>query len=75
METDAEKPAQPRAHLYYFDYLRVFGVLCVIFMHTAGGPLRSDVGTPGWQMTDLCTSLAFTAVPLFLMMSFQPTRP
>lgn len=69
METDAEKPAQPRAHLYYFDYLRVFGVLCVIFMHTAGGPLRSDVGSPGWQMTDLCTSLAFTAVPLFLMMS------
>jgi surface polysaccharide O-acyltransferase-like enzyme len=69
MDIQAERPAQTRAHLYYFDFLRVFGVLCVVFMHAAAGPLRVTLGTAGWQLTNICTSLAFTAVPLYLMMS------
>ena len=52
----------------YFDGLRIFAALCVIFMHTAAGPLRAGVNTD-WHLLNVCTSLAFTAVPLFFMMS------
>ncbi len=37
-------------------------------MHTAAGPLRAGINT-GWHLLNVCTSLAFTAVPLFFMMS------
>ncbi|MFR0796185.1 MAG: acyltransferase [Oscillospiraceae bacterium] len=57
-----------RPHVDYFDGLRIFAALCVIFMHTAAGPLRAGVNTD-WHLLNVCTSLAFTAVPLFLMMS------
>ena len=30
-----------RPHVDYFDGLRIFAALCVIFMHTAAGPLRA----------------------------------
>lgn len=57
-----------REHIYYFDYLRIFGLCSVIFMHTASGPLRAELDL-GWHFLNLGTSLAFTAVPLFFMMS------
>lgn len=57
-----------RPHVDYFDGLRIFAALCVIFMHTAAGPLRAGVNTD-WHLLNVCTSLAFTAVPLFFMMS------
>lgn len=57
-----------REHIYYFDYLRVFACLNVIFMHTAAESLRWSI-TPNWYITNAYTSLAFTAVPLFFMMS------
>lgn len=37
-------------------------------MHTAAGPLRQSFNLD-WEWLNLCTSFAFTAVPLFLMMS------
>ncbi|MCI8478294.1 MAG: acyltransferase family protein [Oscillospiraceae bacterium] len=40
----------------------------VIFMHTAAGLLRGAVNMQ-WWLLNFCTSFAFTAVPLFLMMS------
>lgn len=55
-------------HIYYFDYLRILALLSVIFMHTASGPLRAGLGL-NWMFLNLGTSLAFTAVPLFFMMS------
>lgn len=58
-----------REHIYYFDYLRIIGLVSVIFMHTAAAPLRAQAGTADWQLTSVFTSFAFTAVPLFLMMS------
>lgn len=58
-----------RKHIYYFDYLRIFALVSVIFMHAASAPLRAGVGGTDWQLTNAFTSLAFTAVPLFLMMS------
>ncbi|MBQ3528484.1 MAG: acyltransferase [Clostridia bacterium] len=57
-----------RQHIYYFDYLRIIAAICVIFMHTAAGPLRGEVDLD-WQFMNIITSFAFTAVPLFFMMS------
>ena len=60
--------AQKRAHIYYFDYLRMIAAVSVIYMHVAALPLRGAVNFQ-WQLMNICTSFAFTAVPLFFMMS------
>lgn len=57
-----------KKHIYYFDYLRVFAMLGVIYMHAASSVLRGELNI-GWHITNLITSLAFTAVPFFFMMS------
>lgn len=57
-----------REHVHYFDYLRVMASIFVIFMHTAAGPLRRGF-TGDWHLVNLTTTVGFTAVPLFLMMS------
>lgn len=46
-----------RAHVEYFDWLRIIAALSVIFMHTAAGPLRAGINT-GWHLLNVCTSLA-----------------
>lgn len=55
----------------YFDYLRIFAMLCVVFMHSATSVLWIDpIGIGGnWLLVNGGTSLAFCAVPLFFMMS------
>lgn len=63
-----EPPAGGRQHIDYFDPLRVTAAFGVIFMHTASDLLRLGI-TPQWEITNVCTSLAFTSVPLFLLMS------
>ena len=60
---------QKREHIYYFDHLRIIGLVSVIFMHTASAALRMAPDTADWRLTSFFTSFAFTAVPLFLMMS------
>lgn len=57
-----------KKHIYYFDYLRFISAIGVIYMHVAANPLRGDL-TTGWHGMNLLTSFAFTAVPLFFMMS------
>ena len=57
-----------REHIHYFDRLRAFAAVSVIFMHVAAGPLRGAVNGQ-WQVLNALTSIAFTAVPLFFMMS------
>ena len=59
---------QKREHIHYFDYLRIIAAISVIYMHVAALPLRGAVNIQ-WQMLNVCTSFAFTAVPLFFMMS------
>lgn len=56
---------------YYLDYIRVAAMIFVVFMHSASNGLRYNTAAPGenWHLLNLCTSLAFTAVPLFFMMS------
>ncbi len=55
-------------HVYYFDYLRIFAAISVIYMHVAAGPLRREINLD-WHLIDFFTCLGFTAVPLFFMMS------
>ena len=59
---------QTRKHIAYLDYLRLFSAAGVVYMHTAAAGLRGGVGL-GWHGMNLVTSLAFTAVPLFFMIS------
>lgn len=60
-----------KKHYYYFDYLRFFAMLCVVFMHCAVSALRVNTSYIGgnWHLINIMTSLAFSAVPLFFMMS------
>lgn len=57
-----------KKHVYYFDYIRLISALGVIYMHVAAGPLRGPL-TVGWHAMNVLTCFAFTAVPLFIMMS------
>ncbi len=57
-----------RTHLYYFDHIRALACLGVVYMHTAVRVLNGHMGK-GWVAANILTSIAFTAVPLFLMMS------
>ena len=64
-----------KQHIWYIDILRVISAAGVIFMHTAAFGLRAGVlgeapyVTRGWHLMNLVTSFAFTAVPLFFMIS------
>ena len=51
-----------------FDWLRLFAMSGVVFMHTASGLLRAERNL-GWHGANLLVSLSFTAVPLFFMIS------
>lgn len=57
-----------RSHIHYFDHLRLLATVSVVFMHVASGLLRDTAG-PWWELLNIFTSFAFSAVPLFLMMS------
>jgi surface polysaccharide O-acyltransferase-like enzyme len=66
---------ETKRHIHYIDPLRVISALGVVFMHTAASGLRAGVldaapyVTRGWHLMNLVTSFAFTAVPLFFMIS------
>jgi len=55
-------------HIHSFDYLRVIAALGVIYMHVASGALRAELNAH-WHCINVITSAAFTAVPLFFMIS------
>lgn len=55
-------------HIYYFDYIRLIAAVSVIYMHVAAGPLRGTINYD-WYAMNIVTCFAFTAVPLFFMMS------
>lgn len=57
-----------RTHIYYFDYIRIVAMIFVIFMHTAAGQLNGQMGT-SWNLLNIFVSIAYTAVPMFLMIS------
>ncbi len=55
-------------HIHGFDWLRLIAAISVIYMHVASAPLRGSLGTD-WHLINVLTSIGFTAVPLFFMMS------
>lgn len=55
-------------HIHYFDRLRLMAAISVIYMHVAAGPLRASIDI-GWHVMNVFSCFAFTAVPLFFMMS------
>lgn len=57
-----------KQHTNAYDYLRICAAFAVVFMHTAAPALASVMNTD-WYFLSLFTSLFFTAVPLFFMMS------
>lgn len=67
--TEQLKKGNERKHIYYFDYLRIIAMFSVVFMHVAAGPLRGIPFNGSWQILNLLTSFAFTAVPIFFMIS------
>jgi len=58
-----------KKHYYYIDYMRVFAMCCVVFMHAASSSLRMYLGSANWMVLNVVTSLAFCSVPLFFMIS------
>lgn len=59
-----------KKHIAYPDTLRLIASCFVVFMHTASGALRYDVaGHAGWYLLTAITGAAFSAVPLFFMLS------
>lgn len=58
-----------KQHYYDMDYLRVFAMICVVYMHAAAGSLRMYLLSANWTGLSILTSLAFCAVPLFFMLS------
>ena len=51
-----------------YDLLRVLSMAGVVYLHSAAGALR-QLGTPLWHFSNLISSLATAAVPLFFMLS------
>lgn len=59
---------EEKRRVYYFDYLRVIAAVSVVYMHAVSSLLRGPIEI-NWHLSNLFTSFAFTAVPLFFMMS------
>lgn len=51
-----------------YDLMRVISMLGVVYLHSAAGALR-QLGTPLWHFSNVISSLATVAVPLFFMLS------
>lgn len=57
-----------KTHIYYFDYIRIIAMTSVVFLHIAIAPLSAQIG-PSWHLLNICASILFTAIPMFLMIS------
>ncbi|MEG2420892.1 MAG: acyltransferase [Oscillospiraceae bacterium] len=52
-----------------YDVLRILSMFAVIYLHTAAGALREVENVAVWHFSNVATSLATIAVPLFFMLS------
>lgn len=52
-----------------FDLLRAASMAAVVYLHTAAGGLRQSEDMALWHLSNLLSSLAVAAVPLFFMIS------
>lgn len=54
---------------YYIDFLRIFSMFGVVFLHTVADLLRTEYETSLWHFSNLLTSVFSFAVPVFFMIS------
>lgn len=54
---------------YYIDFLRIFSMFAVVFLHTASDILRTEYNTALWHFSNALTSLFGVSVPIFFMIS------
>ena len=54
---------------YYIDFLRLFSMFAVVFLHTVADLLRTEYGTLLWHFSNVATSLFTASVPVFFMIS------
>lgn len=52
-----------------FDLIRAASMAAVVYLHTAAGGLRQSEDMALWHLSNLLSSLAVAAVPLFFMIS------
>lgn len=50
----------------YLDFLRVFSMMSVVFLHISAGTLRGNLLSPVWHISNFFTSIASVSVPVFL---------
>ncbi len=60
---------QTNSYIQYIDVLRVLSMLSVVFLHTAAGGLRVNLGSNLWHFSNIFTSIMSTSVPIFFMLS------
>lgn len=53
----------------YLDFLRVFSMMSVVFLHISAGTLRGNLLSPVWHISNFFTSFASVSVPVFFMIS------
>lgn len=58
-----------RKRLYYLDYLRIFSMFAVVFLHTVSDILRINYNEPVWHFSNIFSTLFSTSVPIFFMIS------
>ena len=56
-------------HVYFIDYLRIFGMLCVVFLHEAGVAINRLSTKADFELLNIAEGLVYAAVPLFFMIS------
>jgi surface polysaccharide O-acyltransferase-like enzyme len=56
-------------HIEYIDVLRVLSMLSVVFLHTAAGSLRGNLGSSTWHISNVLTAIMSSSVPIFFMIS------
>ena len=57
-----------REHIYYFDYLRIIAAVSVVYIHTVSGFMQGVI-CGQWQIANILLGFAYTAVPIFFMIS------
>ncbi len=69
MQKTGDEKAQTTHHIVYIDILRILSMLSVVFLHTAAGSLRGNLGSPLWHVANVMTTLMSSSVPIFFMIS------
>lgn len=67
--SSAPKSNMQEGQIEYIDAIRIFSMLSVVFLHTAAGSLRGNLGSAAWHLSNIFTAVMGTSVPLFFMIS------